>query len=82
MCSYVPAVECTAFDINTNLTNVVVDYTGYLAGDTARVSCPSGYILDGPATAVCGLEGSWGSTLPNCTGGCYSLVNIGLVRII
>ena len=51
-------------------------------GDTARFSCPSGYILDGPATAICGLEGSWGNTLPNCTGGCYSMINIGLVLII
>ncbi len=58
------AVDCGSL---TDPENGQVDISsGTTFGSTATYSCNTGFILNGAANRVCGIDGNWGSIAPTC----------------
>lgn len=48
------------------LTNGNVSVTGTVYRSDAYFACYSGYFLDGPSSAICQQNASWGPVIPTC----------------
>ena len=48
--------------------------TTWMPGDIVRYVCDMGYVLEGSDNQVCGENGTFNGTAPECVGTCASII--------
>ena len=51
-----------------NPVNGEVTSTKTTIGSVANYSCGAGFVLMGPSSRICGMDGSWSREIPVCKG--------------
>ena len=64
----------------TDPPNGMVTLTNTTFGGTATYSCNTGYTLSGDMTRMCGADGNWTGSEPNCVGECLHVLKYTLSR--
>ena len=55
--------------------NGTVTLNGTVEGSIANYTCDGGFLLDGPVVRMCGSNGMWSGSTPQCEGEFEGLMN-------